>query len=217
MRKFILLAASALTMTVAAQAQNFKESLQKTFTAFDTTQDVKIKQEQSNKIALIAKRWPDEWAGHYYNAYSKVILSYMEEDEAKRDAWLEEAEKEHDEVVSLLKKDNDETYVLAALIANGRMAVKPMARWQKYGKLFEENLKQAKELNANNPRIYHLQGTSKFFTPKAFGGGKKAALPYFEKAEGLFANEKDDDITKIYWGKRANGYFIAQAKGEDKE
>ena len=50
-----------------------------------------------------------------------------------------------------------------------------------------------------------------------FGGGKKAALPYLEKADELFAKEGTDDITRPYWGKRTNDYFLQLAKGEDKE
>src|SRR5690606_31425081 len=119
--------------------------------------------------------------------------------------------------VSMLGKNNDETYVLSAMIANARMAVNPRSRWQKYGKIFEENLDKARELNADNPRIYYLQGTSKFFTPKMFGGGKKAALPYFEKADGLFAKESTDDIADPYWGKINNDYFLGMCHGEDKE
>ena len=151
------------------------------------------------------------------NALSKTILSYNEKEDAKRDAYLDEAEREHEEAVTLLKKANDETYVLAAMIANARLAVKPQARWQKYGKIFEENLAKAKEINPSNPRIYYLQGTSKRFTPKMFGGGRKASLPYFEKAESLFANETTEDITVIHWGKRMNSEFLKDARGEDNE
>jgi hypothetical protein len=217
MNRVILLLAASAFIYANTLAQDFKGTLQKTFLAFDTTQDMQKKMEQSNKLGLIAKKWPEEWAGHYYNAYSKLMLSYMETDEAKRDSYINEAETERDEAVTLLKKENDETYVLAAMIANARLAVKPQSRWQKYGKVFEENLAKAKELNANNPRIYYLQGISKNFTPKMFGGGKKAALPYFEKAEGLFAKESDDDINKPSWGKRANAHFLSEAKGEEKE
>jgi hypothetical protein len=95
--------------------------------------------------------------------------------------------------------------------------VNPMLRYQKYGKIFNDDLEEAKEINPNNPRMYYLQGVSKFFTPKAFGGGKKNAQPYFEKAEGLFAKESSDDITKPYWGKYKNAYFLSQCKIEDKE
>lgn len=217
MKKLILLIAAAAFMYVNTDAQDFKQTLQKTWTSFDTTKDAAARVEISNKLSLIAKKWTDEWAGHYYNALSKAILSYNETDEAKRDAYLNDAEQERDEAVSLLKKENDETYVLAAMIANARLAVKPQSRWQKFGKIFDENLKKAKEINPDNPRIYYLQGTSKRFTPKMFGGGKKAALPYFEKAETLFAKENSEDITKISWGKRINEEFLKEAKGEDDE
>ncbi len=218
MTRFILLLATAAFAYVnCAAQQDFKPALQKTFIAFDTTQNMPVKVEQSNKLALIAKKWPDNWETHYYNAYSKAQLSYMETKEEKRDAYLDEAEQELEEVITQLKTENDETHVLSAMIANARLAVKPMNRWQKYGKLFDEHLAKAKELNAENPRIYYLNGTSKFFTPKAFGGGKKNALPYFEKAQGLYAKETGNDISKPSWGKEANAYFIEQCKGEDKE
>lgn len=216
-RIFVLLAASALLNISAANAQDFKEMLTKTFTAFESTRELTEKMEHSNKLGLISKKWSDEWAGHYYNAYSKAFLSYQEPNEAKRDAYLDEAETELEEAKTLLKKEDDEIYVLQAMIANARIAVKPQARWQKYGKAFEENLEKAKELDKNNPRIYHLQGISKFHTPKMFGGGKKAAMPYFEKASELFAKENNSDITRPYWGKGANDYFIQQATGEEKD
>lgn len=214
MKHMIAMGALALT-TFTTQAQDYKPVLEKTFTAYDTTQDFNTKVEQSNKLTLIAKKWDGEWATHYYAAYSKTILSYMEKDAAKRDAYLDEAEKEKEAAMSILKKDNDETYVLAAMMANARMAVDPMNRWQKYGKIFSDDLSSAKEINPDNPRMYYLQGTSKFFTPKAFGGGKAAAQPYFEKAEGLFAKEKGGDIAKPYWGKAANTHFLAECKKPD--
>lgn len=218
MKRFILLIAAAAFGFLHCQAQqDFKTVLQQTFTTFDTTKDMQQKMTTSNKLGLIAKKWNDEWLGHYYNAYSKAQLSYMEKDGTKRDAYLDEAEKEHDEAVAILKKENDETYVLAAMIANARLAVQPATRWQKYGSIFSGNLDKAKEINANNPHIYYLMGMSNFFKPKMFGGGKKAAKPYFEKAEGLFASVSLDDITKPYWGKRANTYFLGQCNGEDKE
>ncbi|HXS37461.1 MAG TPA: hypothetical protein VN721_12225 [Flavipsychrobacter sp.] len=217
MKKFILLTAAAAITLTSAKAQDFKATLQKTFMAFDTTKDQQQKVDLSNRLSLIAKKWDNEWLAHYYASVSKAIISYGEQDEAKRDAYLDEADKEHDDAVSILKKENDETYVLAAMIANARLAVKPQSRWMKYGKVFSDDLKAAQEINANNPRIYYLDGQSKFHTPKAFGGGKKAALPYFEKAEPLFATESEDDITKPYWGKRINTYMLAQCKTDDKD
>lgn len=217
MKKTIVLAASAIVMSVSAMAQNFTEALQKTFMAYDTTQNQQKKLEASNKLNLIAKKFNKEWLGAYYAAYAKVGLTYNEPDAAKKDAWLDEADTYIADAVSLLGKENDETHVLKAMIANARLGVDPKSRWQKYGKIFDENLDKAKEMNPGNPRIYLLRGISKFFTPKMFGGGKKAAMPYFEKAEGLYAANPATDISKPYWGQQTNQWFMAQAKGEDKE
>ena len=216
MKKPILFAAIALSV-LSATAQDFKAPLEKTFLAFDTTMDMTRKVEQSNKLALIAKKWDGEWSTHYYLAYSKAQLSYFEQDAAKRDAYLDEADKETGDAVSILKKDNDETHVLKAMIANARMAVDGMNRWQKYGKIFSDELESAKAINPDNPRMYYLKGTSSFFTPKQFGGGKKAALPYFEKANGLFAKDQGKDISQPHWGKDKTEYFIGLCKVEDKE
>lgn len=217
MKKQLLLAAATLVVTGSAMAQNFTEVLQKTFTAYDTTQNQQKKLEASNKLNLIAKKFDKEWLGSYYAAYAKVGLTYNETEAAKKDAYLDEAQTYIDDAVALLGKDNDETHVLKAMIANSRIGVDPKGRWQKYGKVFDENLDKAKELNADNPRIYLLRGISKFFMPKMFGGGKKAALPYFEKTESLFTAHPEMDITKPYWGRQTNAYFINLCKGEDKE
>lgn len=215
----MLIAALALSIT-GAQAQDYKKPLTNTWVAFDTlpfegSHEAKV--QLANKMVLISKKWDNEWAPHFYVALSKTILSYDEKDATKHDAILDEAEKEREDAVRLLGKENDETLVLAAMIANSRMAVDPMNRWQKYGKIFSDDLQAAKEINPSNPRMYYLKAVSTFFTPAAFGGGKKNALPYFEKADGFFAKETGDDINKPYWGKRPNTFFMAECKKEDKE
>lgn len=213
--KFILLATVLSAFTVNVFAQDFKQTLKETFDAFDSTQDYAQKQNLSNKLTLIAKKYNSEWSPAYYAAFSKLILSYMEPDAKKKDAYIDEADNFISDASSLLGKETDEMYVLKAMDANARLAVDGKARWMKYGKIFEDNLEKAKELNANNPRIYHLKGTTVFYTPAAFGGGKKKAKEYFEKAKPLFDAESSDDITKPYWGKAANSYFLAECDKED--
>jgi hypothetical protein len=217
-RYILLIAVSALTY-VNACGQDMNEALKKTFLAFDTTMDATAKTAQSNKLALIAKKWKDEWAPHYYNAYAKAQMSFMmpQDDMEKKDAILDEADAELAEAVTLLGKENDEIYVLKAMLAQARMAVDGRNRWQEYGKLFDENLRKAKEINEGNPRIYYLKGTATFFTPKMFGGGAKNALPYFEKAQPMFAQEQTADMTDPFWGARANEYFIMQCKNSKDE
>lgn len=218
MTRYLLLAAFTLLSLTGVKAQDMNTTLRNTFIAFDTTFDVAQKTAQSNRLGLIAKKWNDQWVTHYYNAYAKAQLSYILQDATKRDALVDEAEAELAEAVSLLGSENDEIYVMRAMIAQARMSVDGRNRWQKYGKIFDENLRKAKDVNENNPRIYYLKGTATFYTPKMFGGGPKKAKPYFEKAENLFANSDESDMTKPFWGKGATQYFLAQinnGKGAD--
>jgi len=217
MKQLMLAGALSLSVLTASAQQDFKTPLKATWDAFDTSKTPEAQAPLANKLILIAKKWDNEWATHYYVTLSKIIISYGEKDEAKHDAILDDAEKELETTVSLLGKPNDETWVLAAMIANSRMSINPMQRWQKYGKIFSDDLENAKEINPENPRMYYMKAISVFFTPKNYGGGKKNAQPYFEKAEGFYAKEDGKDITKPYWGKDHNGQFLAECKKEDKE
>lgn len=212
-RYILLIAVSALTY-VQTTAQDMNAALMKTFTAFDTTRDLSVKTAQANKLGLIAKKWKDDWAPHYYCAYAKAQMSFMlpQNEMDKKDAMLDDADAELDEAVSILGKENDETYVLRAMLAQARMAVDGKNRWQKYGKLFEDNLRSAKELDEENPRIYYMKGTAVFYTPKAFGGGAKNAVSYFEKAQPMFEKEAKKDMANPFWGSRANEYFLMQCQ-----
>jgi len=217
MRKITLLLSLLLAgWSVQAQA-DYQDVLQKTFTQFDTTfADFSAKTNAGNKLVLIAKKFPEAWAPQYYAAYSRAQLSYFEKDEAKRDAYLDEGDGYLADAVHLLGKETDETHVVAAILANARMAVKPQARYAKYGKIFEEQLAAAKEMNPDNPRIYLQHGISKFYTPKMFGGGAKAASPYFQKAKELFEKENRTSMDEPHWGKLTNDYFLGKVAEEEK-
>lgn len=215
MKKIFFFATFVLS-SFAAMAQDYKAPLTATYLAFDTTINEGPRLEAANKLKLIAKKFPDVWQANYYAAYALANLSYSEKDAAKRDAYLDEAQGYYEDMLAAMDgKENSETHVLAALIANARMAVKPQQRYQKLGKVFEQEMEAAKADNPDNPRIYYLKGVTKYFTPKMFGGGADAAKPYFEKADTLFANETTDDVDVIHWGKGANAYFLGEIRKED--
>jgi hypothetical protein len=195
-----------------AQAQTFEEALSDTYTRFERTDSLQSKLNTSNRFDLIASRWNDQWPAHYYAAYAKVVVSYLLKDEKQRDAMIDKAEKSLSKAKTLMRQINDEAFVMEAYIANARLAVKSGSRWKKYGAIFDEKLEEAKKINPNNPRIYFLKGQSLFYTPKAFGGGAKKALPQLEKAAALFAVEPKDKLSKPFWGERANTHYINECK-----
>ena len=217
--KHLFLSAALLLTAPAIYAQDLSSALNTTVSAFDTTwSDQSAKTALGNRLELIAKKWPGEWITSYYAAYAKSILSYNEKDAAKRDGVLDVAEDYLATAVKLLGKETDETQVLHAQLASARMAIDPQGRWQKYGKVFDAALDAAKELNADNPRIYLLRGQSKYFTPKMFGGGKKAAKPYFEKTLSLFEkNPPAAPATEPAWGILTAQWFMKQIEGKEEE
>ena len=202
--------------TVISPVDEFKATLLETYASFDTAKGMNEMVTASNKLELIARKYNTEWAAQYYAGLCLTILSYIEKDEKKRDAYIDKAEGLSDKAKELYKSEYDEIYVLEAMIANARLAVKPGSRYKKYGDIFNANIEKAKNLRPENPRIYYLQGTSVYYTPKFFGGGAKNAQPYFEKADALYQNEKHDDIYKPYWGKKQNTDLLKKCKDENK-
>lgn len=208
--------ALCLGMVSYNYGQEYKEVLSETLKTFNETQEPSEKLNQSNRLSLIAKKFNQEWSAAYYAAWSKILLNYDEPDNNKKDAYLDEADDLLLQAIDLSDKSNkqvqSEIHALQAMIANARIGVNPEKRWMKYGKPFSEHLDKAKALNEANPRIYFLKGTSLFYTPQAFGGGKKKALEYFEKAAGYFATAQQEDITMPSWGKEINEYYIGECK-----
>ncbi len=200
----------------STELQQFKEDLKSSVADFDSARSTNDLVSACNRLGLIAKKYNDQWAANYYACYSLTILSYIEKDTKKKDAYLDVAEVYLNNVKNEYKTEYDELYVLTAMYDNARLAVQPATRYKKFGDLFNENIEKAKSLQPNNPRIYYLKGNSVYYTPKMFGGGAKNALSYFEKADPLFKNESKDDIFKPYWGEKQNNQMIKKCKAEIK-
>ncbi|MBS1516674.1 MAG: hypothetical protein JSS91_01150 [Bacteroidetes bacterium] len=67
---------------------------------------------------------------------------------------------------------------------------------------------EAKRIDADNPRYVLIKGISQFYTPEAFGGGVKMALPTLEKSIELFKNRKEKSELYPDWGHdMAMGYM----------
>jgi hypothetical protein len=198
--------------TLFVHAQSVEEALKSTLIQFNSATDFNGRIASSNRFVLIANKWSDDWVTHYYAAYIKVIIGATEKENTKKIIYFDEAEKHLEAAKSHLTIENDEIYVLTAMIASMRIGVFP-DQWQKYGEIFGANIKRAKDLRKENPRIYYLEGMNKFYTPEAYGGGKESALPYFQKATEYFNLETDADIRKPYWGKKQNEEFVKKCEG----
>lgn len=216
MLKSLAIACGIALTAVAAQAQTLEETISKNLALLDTRKSMDEMMPAVSQLELAAGQYPDDWAANYYAAYAKITQSFQGTDIAQRDEILDGADT-YAAVVKEKGPDNAETYILLAMIANARMAVDGEHRWQKYGAIFSENLDKAKSLDADNPRIYYLKGVGTFYTPAAFGGGAKNALPLFEQAKALFAKENKSSVLDPYWGTELNDYYINECTKPQEE
>lgn len=216
--KSLFAAAMLLVCGSSLHAQTLEEVIAKNLPNLSPTKSANELMPVVAQFDLAAGQYPDQWAANYYAGFAKVTMTYtLPEDQIQqKDMLLDEA----DTYLAKAKElgpENSETFVLAAMVANARLAVDGQNRWQKYGAIFRENLEKAQALNADNPRIYYNQGASVFWTPEMFGGGKKAALPYFEKAKPLFEKESKASLLVPYWGAEINDWYISECNKPDEE
>ncbi len=205
--KKTILTLSCTMIYIASFSQTLNEALKATYDQFSDAHDQIAMIAASNRFVLIANKWSKEWIAHYYAAYAQSIIGAIEQDNKRKASLFDEAEKSLSQAATLGGSNSDDVYALKAMIASMRIDIEP-DQWQKYMEIFSINLKKAKDMRKKNPRLYYIEGMSKFYTPEAYGGGKQAALPYFEKAKEYFDVEKTDDIRKPFWGKKQNEEMI---------
>lgn len=191
------------------RAQTLEESLNNIYQKMDSAKSVTDMMKISAQFDMIADKWNDEWSANYSAAFIKTIVSFMVPDSRNKDLLLDEADKYLEKVKSLGPK-NDETYVLAALITSSRISVDGQNRGMQYSGLLNQYVEKAKSINPDNPRVYYLEGSTLFYQPEMYGGGKEKAKPYLEKAKELFVKESKTDIPWLHWGESQNQELLKQ-------
>ena len=215
MKTIITLIITALTASspIWAQSDQYKQAMS---TAITTMQSHSEKTPPADMLAnasqfeRIANAEPKEWLPRYYAGLNYVYLGFMGKDEAEKDKYLDQADANLKAAEAI--GPNDELAVLKAYIAQARMVVDPMNRWQQYGPLFQAGLEKAKTLNPNNPRIYVLEGSSLMYTPEQFGGGPGAACPVLKRASEKFATFKPTSDLAPIWGEKQIEPMLAKCK-----
>jgi hypothetical protein len=162
----------------------------------------------ANYFERIAQVETKAWIPHYYAAYSSLMAGVENTDRNIKDQlWdkglveIEQADK--------LSPENSEIFALKGYLEYMKLSIDPQSRLQYMGQS-AASLAQAKKLNPENPRIYLVSGQNTFYTPEAFGGGKKNAKPLLEAAAAKFAIFKTDSPLMPNWGEDRLKFLLAQ-------
>lgn len=200
--------------SIQAGSDQYKQAMSQTISTMQShsekspTADILA---SANQFERIANAEPKEWLPRYYAGLNYVYLGFMGKDETEKDKYLDQADINL-KAGEAISADNDELAVLKAYIAQARMVVDPMNRWQQYGPLFQAGLEKAKSLNANNPRIYLLEGSSLMYTPEQFGGGPGTACPVLKQASEKFTTFKPASDLSPNWGQKQIEPLMAKCK-----
>jgi len=133
----------------------------------------------------IEKKTQPEFLYYYFLARNYINFANLYEqtqDKENIKRYLEEALSLSRKSIEH-KKDFSDTHRLLSDIYGRLIPLKnPAIYGMLYGPRANKEVELAIKLNPQNPEAYLSRGTSYFFTPVVFGGNKKKALEYFEKA-----------------------------------
>lgn len=201
MKKIFLLAVIAIfTITVQAQNEKYVAFMKKNITALDTSRTNEDLQNAANNFERIANAENGEWLPNYYAAYALVRKAYNTKDLKEVDPICDKA----DAFIAMaesLSPNNSEIATLKAMVLTARMQVdgsRGMTMGPKATMILQAAMNQAPQ---GNPRLLVQMSQMLFYTPEAFGGGKKAGIEVLQK--GIAAYDTFKPATEIdpNWGK----------------
>jgi cytochrome c-type biogenesis protein CcmH/NrfG len=210
--KRILLVVSILSLVFTktfAQNPAYVSAMENAVGLLSEFENTENNKQAVNQLERIAAAEPKEWLPSYWAAYGLINLNYAEADADKKDIILDKADK-FLAIAEKLQPNNDEIEVMKAYLASARMAVAPQDRWQKYGGMVGSALKNATKLNPENPRAKLLEAQGIYYTPEAFGGGKKKSQPIFEEALNKFSKFNPATSIAPNWGERVAKWMLSQ-------
>lgn len=200
MNKVLSVILSLLFLTVAIADDKYdkemKKNLQKISECKTPNDFIKL----ANSFERIASAEKDKWLPYYYSAFMYVLASYSDSSNTRKDIYLDKAVN-FNNVADSLQPKNSEIYTLKGMIAQARMQIDPMNRWQKYGAEADRNFTEAMKIDTLNPRPEYLIGVGLFYTPKQFGGGPTTAKPVLERSFRKYEQFVPENDLMPVWGK----------------
>lgn len=182
-------------------------SIEKLFQAKTIPEYIEVAN-QFERISMIEKT---EWLPLYYASFAYIMISFQEPENAKKDSYLDEAQKYLDHAKAI-DPNESELHMLQGFLYPSRINIDPMNRGMTYLSEMNKSLDRALELNPDNPRVYYLRATIMHHTPEAYGGGAEKALPLYLTADEKFKIFKPKTAISPNWGKEINDAELKNAQ-----
>jgi hypothetical protein len=212
MKKILLPVAIVLMASASAQSDKYVTAMKKNLAMFDSVKTTAEYQGLAAAFERIGDAEKTEWLPYYYAGLALTTPGWTDT-KVDKDANAERIKALCDKADALAKDNVDKAEILSLrnMATTQQMLVDPPTRWASYGQEAGGYLQKAKQLNANNPRLYYLEGANIFGTPEQFGGGKTNAKPILEKAVALYKAEQQKPLYP-HWGQKQAEEMLAQCK-----
>ncbi|HPE55128.1 MAG TPA: hypothetical protein PK904_01935 [Bacteroidales bacterium] len=210
---FLVLLAFTVNIGTAQDESSYMMIMVKHKKSFKMARTEQDFQNLANSFERIANAETDQWHPLYYAAMCYINMSFVNEDNEQKDAYLDKAQTFVDKALEIYP-DESEILVLQGLLYQGRIQIDPAGRGMTYSAKANEQLNAAKEINPENPRAYYLLGLNVLHTPEAFGGGPAVACPLFKTAIDKFKNYVPENVLSPTWGGERNQMLFDQSCGD---
>ena len=200
------------TVTGYAQSEKYMDAMKKNLARFDSVKTSEEYQGLAATFERIGDAEKTEWLPYYYSSLALLTPGWSDT-KIDKDANATKIKSLLDKADPLTKENADKAEILSIrnMTATQQMLVDPQNRWMNFGQEGATYLKQAKELDPDNPRLAYLEGAGIFGTPEQFGGGKAKAKPILEKAVSLFKAEQSKPLHP-QWGQKIAEDMLAQCQ-----
>ncbi|HKB44089.1 MAG TPA: hypothetical protein VKC90_06860 [Chitinophagaceae bacterium] len=208
----LLLIAVILMISANAQSDKYVAAMKKNLAMFDSVKTTTENQSLSASFERIGDAEKTQWLPYYYAALALTTPGWQDP-KLDKDVNAEKIKALCNKADALAQDNTDKSEILSIrnMAATQQMLVDPQTRWANYGQESDKYLQKAKELNANNPRLYYLEGAGTFGKPEQFGGGKAKAKPLLEKAIALYKTEQPKPLYP-HWGQKQAEDMLAQCQ-----
>jgi hypothetical protein len=211
MKKIIVVILMFAFTSAKAQNEKYIAAMQKNLEAYGNAKTAEDFLDLSNAFERIAEAEKNQWLAFYYAAHAQVIYGYLQKDMSVVDPIADKAELLINKA-DALEENNSEISCVKSMIAQLRMIVNPMQRWQQYGALATQLQELAKQQDPTNPRPYALAAQNLFYTPAQFGGGCSTAKPVAEEGLKLLTSFQPKSALHPIWGKTQIEMVLGQCK-----
>lgn len=152
-----------------------------------------------NTLERLSLMDTSRWEPLYYASWGLCLKSFNEKEAGVKDALSDKAMELCNKAL-LIAPNESELHVLHAFVLNAQVVVNPMVRGASLMSKIYEDYDHAIALDSLNPRAYYMKGNTILNSPAFIGGGKKNALPLFEKANQRFCSFASTNPLVPRWG-----------------